>query len=267
MALDSPKPSPNSVRLQKYIAHCGVASRRAAEALIRQGRVAVDGHVVTEMGVSVNPRVQTVAVDGRPVKRESFAYILLNKPRNILCTCRDPQGRLTFQELLPDLPVRVYSVGRLDMDSEGLLLLTNDGELANRLAHPRHHVEKTYQVWASAPLDPAVRERMTGEGVESEGERLRMLSITPGRETRAGWMHTVVLGEGKKRQIRRMFAEAGAKVLRLRRVAMGPLKLGEIQSGAWRHLTGNEVERLKNAACQNSSKNEISVETGSDDHD
>ena len=108
---------------------------------------------------------------------------------------------------------------------------------------------------------------MTGEGVESEGERLHMRSITPGRETRAGWLHTVVLGEGKKRQIRRMFAAAGATVLRLQRVAMGPLKLGDLQSGAWRHLTGSEVARLKAAAFRDSSENEMSVETGSDDHD
>jgi pseudouridine synthase len=214
---------------------------------IRQGRVAVDGRVVTEVGVSVDPATQTVAVDGRTIKPESFAYILLNKPRNIVCTCQDPQGRLTYQELLPDLPVRVYSVGRLDMDSEGLLLLTNDGALANHLAHPRHHVDKTYHVWCSSALAPDALARMTGEGVDSEGERLRMKSIAPRGDTRGGWLFEVVLGEGKKRQIRRMMAAAGTKVLRLQRVAMGPLRLGNLKSGAWRRLTADEVERLRAA--------------------
>jgi 23S rRNA pseudouridine2605 synthase len=248
--LASPRQSPNSVRLQKYLAQCGVASRRAGEVWIRQGRVAVDGCVVTEVGVSVDPATQTVAVDGRVIRPESFAYILLNKPRNIVCTCQDPQGRLTYQELLPDLPVRVYSVGRLDMDSEGLLLLTNDGELANRLAHPRHHVDKIYHVWCFRALDRAALERMTGEGVESEGERLRMKSITPKGDTRGGWLYEVVLGEGKKRQIRRMMAGAGTKVLRLQRVAMGPLQLGNLKPGAWRRLTAGEVERLQAAGDQ-----------------
>lgn len=248
MALGSPRQSPNSVRLQKYLAHCGVASRRAAEDWIRQGRVAVNGRVVTEVGVSVDPDTQAVSVDGRVVRPETFTYVLLNKPRNTLCTCRDPQGRLTYQELLPDLQVRVYSVGRLDMDSEGLLLLTNDGELAHRLAHPRHHVDKTYQVWISTPLEPSVLSLMAGEGIESEGERLRMKSITPKGQTRGGWLYEVVLGEGRKRQIRRMIAWAGPTVLRLQRVAMGPLRLGNLKVGAWRHLTAEEVERLKAAA-------------------
>ena len=247
MALDSPRPSPSNVRLQKYLAHCGVASRRAGEVWIKQGRVAVDGRVVTEVGVSVDPRTQSVTVDGRTIRPESFVYILLNKPRNTLCTCRAPQGRLTYQELLPDLSVRVYSVGRLDMDSEGLLLLTNDGELANRLAHPRHHVEKTYLVWSANALDRAALDRMTGEGVESEGERLRMLAIAPRGKTPGGWLYEVVLGEGKKRQIRRMIAGSGGKVLRLQRVAMGPLRLGNLKSGGWRHLTAEEVARLRAA--------------------
>ncbi len=245
MDLASPRQSPNSLRLQKYLAQCGVASRRAGEEWIRQGRVSVDGHVVTEVGVSVDPDRQSVSVDGRPIRRESFTYVLLNKPRNTLCTSMDPQGRLTYQELLPDLSVRLFSVGRLDMDSEGLLLLTNDGELANHLAHPSHHVDKTYHVWISAPLQPAALAVMTGGGVESEGECLRMRSIEPKGQTRGGWLYEVVLGEGRKRQIRRMIAWAGPKVLRLQRVAMGSLRLGTLKMGGWRHLTPVEVERLR----------------------
>ncbi len=245
MDLASRRQSPNSVRLQKYLAQCGVASRRAGEEWIRQGRVAVDGRVVTEVGVSVDPSTQTVSVDGRVIHPESFAYILLNKPRNTLCTSRDPQGRLTFQELLPDLPVRVFSVGRLDLDSEGLLLLTNDGDLANRLAHPRHHVDKTYHVWISAALEPAALAVMTGEGIDSEAERLRMKAIAPKGKTPGGWLYEVVLGEGKKRQIRRMITWAGPKVLRLQRVAMGPLRLGALKVGAWRCLSNVEVDQLR----------------------
>jgi pseudouridine synthase len=187
------------------------------------------------------------------IRSESFVYILLNKPRNILCTCQDPQGRLTYQELLPGVSARVYSVGRLDMDSEGLLLLTNDGELANRLAHPRHHVDKTYHVWISAPLDDASMSRMTREGIESEGDHLLMKSISPKGETRGGWLYKVVLGEGKKRQIRRMMAWAGRKVLRLQRVAMGPLRLGTLKTGAWRYLNPSEVVQLKSAGYANPS--------------
>lgn len=244
MVLASPKPSPNSVRLPKYLAHCGVASRRAAEGMIRQGRVAVDGRVVCEMGITVDPRAQAVTVDGRAVRPEAPVYLLLNKPRNMLCTSRDPQGRPTFHALLPDLPVRVYSVGRLDRDSEGLLLLTNDGELAHRLAHPRHHVDKTYEVWAARPLDAAERARMIGEGLWSEGEQLRMRAITAGRRTPGGWLHTAVLGEGRNRQIRRMFEALGVTVLRLRRVAMGPLRLGGLKVGAWRPLTPRERDQV-----------------------
>jgi 23S rRNA pseudouridine2605 synthase len=247
--LDSRRQSPNSVRLQKYLAQCGVASRRAGEEWIRQGRVAVDGRIITEVGVSVDPSTQTVSVDGRVIQPESFLYILLNKPRNTLCTSRDPQGRLTYQELLPDLPGRVFSVGRLDMDSEGLLLLTNDGDLANRLAHPRHHVDKTYLVWISAPLNAAAMAVMTGDGVDSEGERLRMKAITPKGQTRGGWLYEVVLGEGKKRQIRRMIAWAGPKVLRLQRVSMGTLQLGSLKTGAWRYMSRAEVEQLRKASA------------------
>jgi 23S rRNA pseudouridine2605 synthase len=245
VALDSPRQSPSSLRLQKYLAQCGVASRRASEEIIRQGRVAVDGCLVTEVGVSIDPAIQSVSVDGKLIQPESFAYLLLNKPRNFLCTCQDPQGRLTYQELLEGLEVRVYSVGRLDRDSEGLLLLTNDGELANKLAHPRHHVDKIYHVWVSAPLPAPVLARLAGEGVESEGERLRMKAIRSLGETRGGWRYEVVLGEGRNRQIRRMIEAVEGRVVRLQRVAMGPLRLGSLKVGAWRHLTAAEVERLR----------------------
>lgn len=245
--MDSPRPSLNSVRLQKYLAHCGVASRRACEELIAAGRVTVDGRVVAEQGVCIDPAVQRVEVDGRPVASEAPVYIVLNKPPNYLCTSCDPQGRATYRELLKGVEARVYSVGRLDRDSEGLLILTNDGELAHRLAHPRHHVEKVYRVWITGELGADAIRRMTGEGILSEGERLRAREVVPMRRTGGLFLYRIVLREGRKRQIRRMVDACGLAVARLQRVGIGPLRLGTLRPGEWRSLGAGEVDALRSA--------------------
>lgn len=243
-----PRPSPGSeVRLQKYLADCGLGSRRACEVLISDGRVAVDGRTVTEQGVRVDPERADVTVDGRPARRERMVHVVLHKPAGFLCTSRDPHGRRTFHELLPpDLGARVYSAGRLDWDSEGLLFVTNDGELAHHLIHPRHHVEKTYRVWTPTPLEPAWLQRFT-TGVESEGERLAARSAREVGRDRQGAYYEMVLGTGKNRQIRRMFEAAGLPVLRLLRVRFGPLELGDLPPGRWRPVTAPELAALRRA--------------------
>ena len=245
----SPRPSPRSeIRLQKYLADCGIGSRRACERLIDEGRVSIGGRRVVEQGVRVDPAHDEVVVDGRPVRPERQVHLLLNKPAGFLCTSSDPHGRRTFHELLPpDLGARVYSAGRLDWDSEGLLLVTNDGLLANRLIHPRHHVEKTYRVWIAVPLDADWVARFQ-TGVESEGERLAAVSARPAGRDRLGHRYELVLGTGRNRQIRRMFEAAGRPVIRLLRIRFGPLELGDLPAGHWRRLSPGELTALRSVA-------------------
>ncbi len=235
------------MRLQKYLASCGLGSRRACERLIADGRVAVDGATVSEQGVTVDPDRQTVAVDGKPVAPEPLCYLLLNKPAGYVCTSRDPEGRDTFLDLLPsDLP-RVFSVGRLDQYSEGLLLITNDGALANRLLHPRHEVLKVYQALVERALSRSELRAME-KGIEDRGELLRAHSIRMLRRVREGVPYEITLGEGRNRHIRRMFEALSVRVLRLRRVRVGPLSLGRLKPGESRALTDPELRRLKRQA-------------------
>ncbi len=239
--MDSPKPSPrSSLRLQHFLALGGVGSRRACEALIAAGRVTVDGVVVRRQGICVAPDTCRIELDGRVVCTESKICLLLNKPRGIVCTASDPQGRQTFMNLLPaSLGQRVYTVGRLDRDSEGLLVVTNDGFLADGLMHPRHNVEKTYLVWPRRLLTPSEEQRLR-QGVQSKGERLALDELA-----RTDNIYRVRLQEGRNRHIRRMFAAVGADVLRLKRIAVGSLKLGSLRSGGWRYLEDREVEELR----------------------
>jgi len=241
-----PRPNPNSLRLQRYLAQCGVASRRAAEQLIREGRVAVDGRIVSELGVRVDPTVQKVAVDGQPVVPEPPVVLLYHKPRGLLCTNRDPFGRVTYRDRLPEsLSQHLFYCGRLDRDSEGLMLLTNDGALAQRVTHPRHHVLRIYQVWTQAPIPGEALGRMTNPGIWSEGECLRTIRVLPEGRDRLGWRYRFELGQGRKRQIRRMAQAVGAEVIRLVRVAIGPLRLDGLKPGEWRPLSPRERNALE----------------------
>ncbi len=232
------------MRLQKFLASCGLGSRRACEQLIADGAVAVDGRTITEQGVSVDPDNQIVTVHGRVVRPESHCYILLNKPVGYVCTSSDPEGRDTFHALLPPNLPRVFSVGRLDQYSEGLLLVTNDGELTNRLTHPRHQVLKTYQALVERPLTADELSAMR-RGIKDRDDLLRVQTIQWVRTTRAGTHYEMVLGEGKNRHIRRMFEALSVRVLRLRRVRMGWLTLGALKPGAFRRLSAAEIQRLK----------------------
>jgi len=232
------------VRLQKVLAQAGIASRRGAEEVIRQGRVVVNGIVVTELGVKVDPHADRITVDRITIAMvESRVYLLLFKPRCCVTTARDPQGRKTVFDFVPDAGARLFPVGRLDFDAEGLLLLTNDGLLANRLQHPRYGVTKTYEVAAMGHPTPAALERLrTGvmlkEGMTAPAE-VTVIGSSPG-STRL----RIVLHQGWNRQIKRMGEAVGHPVLSIKRVAFGPLRLGSLKPGGSRHLKSGEVELL-----------------------
>jgi pseudouridine synthase len=234
-----------SVRLHKLLADAGVASRRAAERLIVAGRVRVNGVPVLELGAHADPERDSVEVDGRPVpKGEPRRYVLLHKPRGFLTTREDPRGRPRVFDLVPELGVRLHSVGRLDFDAEGLLLLTNDGDLTYRLTHPRHGVRRVYHVLVEGHLDRAVLEALQRGVVLEDGparvERARRLRREgPGLH----WVE-LHLTEGRYREVKRLCRAVGLVVQRLRRVAFGSIELGELPPGQWRDLTAVEVRRL-----------------------
>lgn len=231
-------------RLQKVLAHAGVASRRKAEEMIVAGRVRVNGDVVTELGTKVNPKRDVIQVDGRAIEKpEGPVYVILNKPVGVLSAASDVRGRTTVVDLVKHRS-RLYPVGRLDLDSEGLILLTNDGALALRLAHPRYEHEKEYRVLVQGAPDEESLRRLR-EGVGLEGGRTRPARVWV--ESRAGdatWLR-MVLREGRKRQIRRMLEVVGYPVERLIRVRMGPLHLGDLKPGDYRSLTQRELMAIR----------------------
>lgn len=236
--------APGRQRLQKILAEAGVASRRAAEALLRAGRVTVNGRVAT-LGESAEPDRDVVAVDGAPVGRELLVYWLLHKPRGVITTVRDPEGRPTVLGLVPDRGHRLYPVGRLDRDTEGLLLLTNDGRVAHALLHPSHESEREYRVTVSGRISAEALRRLAA-GVELEEGR-----TAPARVGRAVFdpatgsaCFPLTLIEGRKRQIRRSLAALGHPVRRLVRVRMGPLLLGDLAPGQARPLRPSERRAL-----------------------
>src|SRR5262245_49454812 len=213
------------IRLNKYLAHAGVGSRRHCDQLVAAGRVSIDGQVARELGLQFEPEGHEVCVDGKPVESERPVYWVVNKPRGYLCTNYDPAGRALAVDLVPHVPQRVYTVGRLDEDSEGLLLLTNDGELAFRLMHPRFGVEKTYHVQVAGKPS---REELQGllKSVYLSDGFVRARSVRRMKAQGDSTWLEIVLSEGKNREIRRMLARLCHKVMRLRRVALGPVQLG-----------------------------------------
>jgi 23S rRNA pseudouridine2605 synthase len=229
-------------RLQKALAAAGVASRRHAEELIAAGRVSVNGVVVTQLGTRVLPS-DRLSVDGKTINRAPHhTYVLLNKPAGVLSTALDERGRRTVVDLVRT-PERVYPVGRLDLDSEGLVLLTNDGELTFRLLHPRHQIPREYHVWVHPPPTPEQLDQLR-RGVKIAGWRTGPAEVT----RRPGGALSLVIREGHKRQVRLMAAAVGLQVDRLVRVRLGPLSLGNLKPGEWRELRRDEVERLRQAA-------------------
>lgn len=235
------------IRLQKYLAECGIASRRACEKLITNGLVTVDSKTVTELGTKVDPAVQKVTCNGQPVSLDKKVWVMLNKPVGVICTSDDPEGRERVLDLVTEVPGRVYTVGRLDVMSEGLILVTNDGELAHRLMHPRHHIEKKYQVWIDRELTPAEINRMLS-GLNCRGENLKALKVEPLRRMIASQPgYTLTLGEGRNRHIRRMMEVLGCRVVRLLRVSVGPLRLDTLRTGEHRELAPSEIAALRKA--------------------
>ena len=225
-------------RLQKILSARGVASRRAAEAMIMDGRVTVNG-IVAGLGQTADPQIDEILLDGKPLPSGSeYVYILLHKPRGYVTTLSDEKGRKTAAELVADCGIRVYPVGRLDMDSEGLLLFTNDGEFANRLMHPKHEVQKTYLTWVEG-FSEASLEKLK-QPITLDGYRIRAPKV---RVVKPGLLE-ITIHEGRNRQVRRMCDAAGMRVTRLKRIREGNLSLGDLPLGKWRYLTEEEVKRL-----------------------
>ena len=229
-------------RLQKILSARGVASRRKAEEMLRQGRVTVNG-ATASLGDAADPEVDMILVDGNPLPSQpAYVYILLHKPRGYVTTLSDEKGRQNAAQLVADCGVRVYPVGRLDMDSEGLLLFTNDGEFANRLMHPKHEIEKTYDTWVTG-YTTGGEERLK-KPIERDGYRIRppkvVLLSAEGDRAKL----RITIHEGRNRQVRRMCQAAGMTVTRLRRIREGQLWLGDLPLGKWRYLTAEEVDKL-----------------------
>jgi pseudouridine synthase len=241
-------------RLQKVLADSGVASRRASERLIADGRVQVNGVVVTRLGALADALTDSISVDGRPIEGPPVrVYLAVNKPAGYVTTSRDDRGRPTVMHLAFKTKTRVFPVGRLDQDSEGLLLLTNDGELAQRLTHPRHEVDKEYLAMVRGSPDAPALHRLR-HGIDIEGRRTapataEIVAAPDDGETPPGhvWLR-IVLQEGRKRQVRRMCEEVGCSVVRLIRTRIGPLRLRGLVSGRVRELSTEEIERLRQAA-------------------
>jgi 23S rRNA pseudouridine2605 synthase len=234
-------------RLQKILSGAGICSRRAAETYITQGRVKVNG-ITAGLGDSADVELDEILVDGRVLRKNGPrpVYIMLNKPRGYVTTLSDEAGRKTVADLLGDVPERVYPVGRLDMHSEGLLILTNDGDLAHHLTHPSHEVYKEYLVKLSPDEEglPSPEKPLSGN-IELDGEKLLPAKCRLLAKTESGYIMTIAIRQGKNRQIRRMCAKCGYTVNSLKRVSEGDVKLGELPSGRWRYLTEKEIRYLK----------------------
>lgn len=239
----------NEVRLQKFMAEQGVASRRKSEDLIRAGKVKVNGHVA-EIGMKINPRKDLVTVGKQKltnVKNRKMVYIMLNKPRGYVTTVSDELGRKTVMDLLPDFGCRIYPVGRLDKDSEGLLLLTNDGSFTNCMTHPSHEYAKVYRV----TVRPAVNDEILfnlRNGIEIDGRITAPCEVTVLTEEENRVVLEFILHEGRNRQIRKMCESQGLEVARLKRISIGPIKLGMLKQGDYRELSEQDVKKLLRSA-------------------
>jgi len=235
------------IRLQKYLADAGVASRRKSEELITAGRISVNDQIITQLGIKISPDKDTVALDGRVIRftNPKLIYIMLHKPEGFITSVSDPYNRPVVMDLLRDISARLFPVGRLDYDSSGLLLLTNDGKLAQTLTHPRHSIPKTYIArLRGVPDRDGLRAFKEGliidDGPKTAAAQIKILDKKP-----TGCIVRITLREGRNRQIRKMCEAIGCPVLELKRVAMGPLKLGNLPRGKYRRLTAEEVKQLQ----------------------
>jgi 23S rRNA pseudouridine2605 synthase len=248
-------------RLQKVLALAGIASRRECEELIREGRVEVDRRVVTELGTRVDPLQQEIRVDGEILLRPKLVYFAVNKPTGVVATARDPAGRMRVTDLMPPNTPRVFCVGRLDMASEGLLIVTNDGELANGLTHPRHGVEKVYHVQVAGQVEHDVLAQLH-RGIHLAEGFAHVKHVRIKTRRKQSTILEMVLDEGRNREVRRLLARVGHKVQQLKRIAVGPVRLGDLPTGAVRPLTKKEVESLQAAIARGPSDNSHREDSG-----
>lgn len=235
------------IRLQKFIADSGLMSRRAAEEEIKNGNVSVNGHIA-ELGMKINPKSDVVSYKSKRVfyEKKTYTYVMMNKPRGYLSSTSDDRGRKCVTDLLSGIDARVYPVGRLDLISEGMLLLTDDGELKNRLTHPSHSLPKIYRVKVSGEVSEEQYDMLTSAMV-IDGYKIKPVSVTVGESDESGTVLKMTLLEGRNRQIRKMCEQVGLTVKRLSRISIGNLKLNSLPVGKWRHLTPDEVQYLYTA--------------------
>lgn len=234
----------NSIRLQKYMANCGLGSRRFCETLISAGRVKVNNLVVKELGTKINPNNDKIECNGKNLIPEKVITLMLNKPQKVICSSNDPQNRIRVIDLIDDLPERIYTVGRLDYMSEGLILITNDGELANSIMHPRHEVEKKYNVWINKELSKIEINQFI-KGINDKGDILRFVDVNMIRKSKDGFKYLITLKDGKNRHIRRMMNKIDRKILRLQRISIGPIKLNDLKYGKHRRVRPSELKILR----------------------
>jgi 23S rRNA pseudouridine2605 synthase len=230
-------------RLQKILAKAGIASRRSAEQLIRDGRIQINGQVVREMGCKADPSHDRITCDGKPIAYEEKVYVLLNKPAGYVTTLSDPQGRRVVTDLISEIPLRLFPVGRLDLDTEGALLMTNDGELGNAILHPRFEVKKTYEALVVGSPAPDKLNRLE-QGIELDGFRTQPAAIRVLKRYKDQTLIEIIIHEGKKRQVRKMFQALNHRVLHLKRTAYGKLKLGALPLGKYRVLTPDDLKKI-----------------------
>ncbi|WP_163855673.1 pseudouridine synthase [Paenibacillus elgii] len=238
-------------RLQKVLAEAGVASRRKCEELITAGRVEVNDKVVTTLGVKVDPSQDFIKVDGKPIRRQSKVYVIFNKPKGVITSAQDPEGRKTVTEFFKNIKQRIYPIGRLDYDTEGLLLLTNDGEFAHLLTHPKHHVPRTYLATVKGVPHGSLLDKLKN-GIELEDGMTAPAEVEY-QDVRPETNEAVVkitIYEGRNRQVRRMFDAIHHPVIKLKRIQFGPLQLSGIPRGKFRHLTPQEVNELRQEALK-----------------
>lgn len=240
-------------RINKFLAHAGVGSRRHCDSLIGAGRVKINGKIVTNLGMQVDGEIHKVSVDDTPIRAERMVYWLVHKPPGYLCTNHDPSGRDLAIDLIPHVEQRVYTVGRLDEGSEGLLLMTNDGDLAHKLMHPRYEIEKTYQVLVAGKPSIADIDKLLAGVWLSDGKVAAKSVRRMKPQGDSTWLR-IVLCEGKNREIRRMLAKLGHKVMRLRRIAIGPVLLDKLPKGKSRKVTEPELGKLRELLAVSQSK-------------
>nr|WP_321466271.1 pseudouridine synthase [uncultured Desulfobulbus sp.] len=230
-------------RLQKLLAKSGIASRRGAEQLIQEGRIRVNGAIITELGFKADPVTDEISFDGKRLQFEKKIYVLLNKPAGYVTTMADPQGRPIVSDLLRDFSERLFPVGRLDLDTEGALLMTNDGELGNAILHPRYEVKKTYEAWVAGFPSAQQLERLE-QGIEIEGITTQPAQVHVLKRSTHQSLVEVIIHEGKKRQVRKMFQAINHRVMHLKRTAYGQLRLGTLASGKYRVLGVNDLKKV-----------------------